>query len=200
MKKLKQFILTVFLGGLAVILPVAILFKLFVWLFDWASDTIQPLTNYIIKTTQLTPLLAEALSASSILFICFGVGLVVKTTWGKWLQNLTERLFLGRIPGYRTLKELLSKIQPDQKRDFSRPVLISLDKSENYFLGFVTDQYDDDHYAVFIPTSPSPVNGFVVQTDIEHIKFVDTKSETMMKTVISCGVGSADIMAKIQRR
>ena len=166
--------MTIFLGGLAVILPVAILVKVFIWLFYWATG------------------------AASILLICVLIGLLVRTTWGKWIQSLTERWFLERIPGYKTLKELLSNIQPNQKRDFSRPVLISLDKSENYFLGFITDQYDDNRYAVFIPTSPSPVNGFVVQTNSEHIKFVNTKAESMMKTVISCGVGSADIMASIQ--
>lgn len=199
MKRLKKFVLTVFLGGVAVILPVAILFKVFAWLFEWITEMIEPLTSFIIATTHTGLLVAQSLSVASILLICFLIGLLVKTTWGKWIQSMTERWFLERVPGYKTLKELLSNIQPDQKRDFSRPVLISLDKSENYFMGFVTDQYDDDHYAVFIPTSPSPVNGFVVQTNREHIKFVETKPEGMMKTVISCGVGSADIVASIQR-
>lgn len=198
MEKIKQFILTVFLGGLTVILPVAILYQVFKWLFGWLTQMIEPLTSLIINATKTNQLISEILAVVSLLLLCFFVGLFVKTTWGKLIQSLTEHWFLERIPGYKTLKELLSNLQPDQERAFSKPVLITLDKSENYFLGFVTDQYDDDRYAVFIPTSPSPVNGFVVQTTRSHIKFVDTPSESMMKTVLSCGVGSSEIMKKIK--
>lgn len=64
-------------------------------------------------------------------------------------------------------------------------------------MGFITDQYGEDGYAVFIPTSPGPMNGFVVQTSSAHLKFLDIDKEELMKTVIACGVGSASMMGAL---
>lgn len=200
MKKFKHLVFTAFLGGLVVILPVVILLKLFIWLLNWITGIIQPLTGFIIATTQSSVYAAELISLSCILLACFLTGLLVRTAWGNWVHGFTERWFLERLPGYKMLKEIFTHLKPEENRSFSKPVMISLDKSKNYFMGFITDQYGDDQYAVFIPTSPSPVNGFVVQTSGEHLKFLDTDTENVMKTVISCGVGSANLMEKIQSR
>ncbi|MFT5657762.1 MAG: putative membrane protein [Gammaproteobacteria bacterium] len=199
MKKFKNFILITVLGGLVVILPVVILLKLIIWLITWFSNFIQPLTDLVLSSTLTNIYIAEIVSMSSILLVCFITGLLVKTAWGKWIHNLTERWFLQRIPGYKTLKELFAQLKPAQERAFSKPVLISLDGNKNYFMGFITDEYGEDGYAVFIPTSPSPVNGFVVQTSSAHLKFLEMDKEALMKTVISCGVDSASMMGAIRK-
>lgn len=186
-----------FLGGLVVILPVVILLKLFIWLLAWFSNFIQPLTDLILSRALINVYIAEIVSLSSILLVCFFTGLLVKTAWGRWIHHLTERWFLERIPGYKTLKELSAQLNPEPDRVFSRPVLVTLDKKQNYFMGFITDQYGEDGYAVFIPTSPSPMNGFVVQTSSAHLKFLDIDKEELMKTVIACGVGSASMMGAL---
>lgn len=118
----------------------------------------------------------------------------MKTTWGKWLHERLEYWFLARVPGYKMLKELFTKLKPQEEQKFSKPVLVHFDKSDQEFLGFVTEEYEGDRYAVFIPTSPSPMNGFVVQTDVSKLRFVNVSAESMMKTVISCGVGSAALV------
>jgi len=197
--RFKNFISTVFVGGLLTILPIIIVFKIFSWLFYWLRSFMQPFTNLIARFFGDNLFTAEIIAMSTLVLGCFLVGIVVKTTLGKWLQSFTERWFLQRIPGYSAIKEIFNQFQPDNKDKFSRPVLITLDHGGNYFMGFVTDTYDQDRYAVFIPTSPSPVNGFVVQTTGENIKFIDAASETVMRSVISCGVGSAKLVGDLTR-
>jgi len=41
------------------------------------------------------------------------------------------------------------------------------------------------------------MNGYVIQTNIDHITFLDVSAETAMKTIVSCGVGSENIMSHI---
>ncbi|TCS42522.1 DUF502 domain-containing protein [Reinekea marinisedimentorum] len=194
MTKLKNFLITVTIGGLAVILPIAILLKIFLWLYNWAISLIQPITSLLVETTQASQTLAQWLSFFSVISSCFLVGLLVRTGWGKWLHDGLERLLLTRIPGYKMLKELMAKLQPEQGQKFTQPVLVRLGENTGEFLGFITEEYGDDRFAVFIPTSPSPMNGFVIQTDISRLRYVNVSAETMMKSVIACGVGSTEII------
>lgn len=196
MARLKRFLTTVTIGGLVVILPIAILLKIFIWLFEWAIMLIKPITSLLIETTQSSQTLAQWLAFFSVILSCFLVGLLVRTGWGKWLHDTLERLLLSRIPGYKMLKELMAKLQPEQDQKFSQPVLVKMAENSGEFLGFITEEYGSGRFAVFIPTSPSPMNGFVIQTDISHLRFVNVSAETMMKSVIACGVGSKEIMDK----
>lgn len=189
LSRFKNFLSTVFVGGLLAILPVVIIFKVFSWLFTWLMEFIHPFTTVITSNTGFNITAAKIIATTAVILSCFIIGILVKTAWGKWLQSFTERWFLQKIPGYTALKEIFNQFQPDNKQNFSKPVLITLDKGANYLMGFVTDKYDNDRYSVFIPTSPSPVNGFVVQTTSENLKFIDAPSETVMRSVLSCGVG-----------
>ena len=187
--RFKNFLSTVFVGGLLAILPIVIIFKVFSWIFTWLMEFIQPFTTVITSNIGVNITAAKIIATTAVILSCFLIGILVKTAWGKWLQSFTERWFLQKIPGYTTLKEIFNQFQPDNKQNFSKPVLITLDQGTNYLMGFVTDKYEEDRYSVFIPTSPSPVNGFVVQTTSESIKFIDAPSETVMRSVLSCGVG-----------
>jgi uncharacterized membrane protein len=199
LNRFKNFISTVFIGGLLTILPIIILFKIFSWIFYWLINFLQPFTNLIVRLFGDKLFAAEIIAMTTLILGCFLIGIVVKTAWGKWLQRFTERWFLERIPGYSAIREIFNQFQPDNKEKFSRPVLITLDNGGSYFMGFITDTYGEDRYAVFIPTSPSPVNGFVVQTSSEHLQFIDAASDTVMRSVISCGVGSGKFSADLQR-
>jgi len=53
MNKMKTFIKTSIIGGLAVILPATLLILIFRWLFNWITDIIQPFTNLIIAKSQI---------------------------------------------------------------------------------------------------------------------------------------------------
>ncbi len=198
-KRFKNFLATVFIGGLLAILPIVIIFKIFSWIFTWIIDFIQPFTTVIAANIGSNLTTAKIVATTAVILSCFLIGILVKTAWGKWLQSFTERWFLKKIPGYTTLKEIFNQFQPDNKQNFSRPVLITLDQGANYLTGFVTDMYDGNRYSVFIPTSPSPVNGFVVQTTSDNIKFIDAPSDAVMRSVLSCGVGVSKFVGDLNK-
>lgn len=191
--RLIQFFLTTFLGGLIVILPIAILAKVIQWLIGLVTEFIAPVTGLMVAATT-NIYLAQMLAFVAVVGGCFMVGLLLRTAWGNWTHTKIEELILGRIPGYKTLKELISKLNTHNGPGFSRPVLLRFATIDKEFLGFVTEELDDGRLAVFVPTSPSPVNGFVVLSERDQVRFLNTSSDMLMKAVIACGVGTNQTM------
>jgi uncharacterized membrane protein len=141
MNKIKKFFTTVLLGGFLAILPITIVLNILLWLIRWITNIIEPLTRLILTATHTDRLIAEFLSFALIISACFFIGLFIKTNAGKWLQDKAEQGLLGRIPGYKMLKELSVQLQSGTQRSFSKPVLFSLDKNDNYFIGYITEEY-----------------------------------------------------------
>ena len=71
MGRIKTFITTSLLGGLAVILPVTITILIFKWIFNFVIQIIQPLTQLVVARSQFQFLAAEAIVLGIILSSCF---------------------------------------------------------------------------------------------------------------------------------
>ena len=63
--------------------------------------------------------------------------------------------------------------------------------------GMVTARHADGRLTIFVPCGPNPTTGFIYHVASELVELrPDIKVETMMKTVIGCGVGAADVLRK----
>lgn len=189
LSQIQRFFATVILGGLIIILPVVIIINVCLWLLTWIATIAEPLVSLFWQDPN--PLLNQAVSVLTLIGGCFGVGIIVKTRWGQWFHSTSERWLFDRVPGYKMLKELFTQLGSDNKPSFSKPTLVKLANSEVYFTGFIMEAQANGLVTVFIPTSPSPTNGFVIQVTPEQLTPVSTSPETVMKTVLSCGVGSS---------
>ncbi|MGB5324541.1 MAG: DUF502 domain-containing protein [Pseudomonadales bacterium] len=194
LRRAGNFLLTVLLGGLLVILPIVLILQALNWLLHWLLDVFAPLTRFTDEVLGESGLPPEMLSVLAIVLLCFTVGLLVRTTLGQWLQRQIERWFLTHLPGYEMLRDLFASLKPGEKRSFSKPVLVDLGNDAARVYGFVTDQYREDQFAVFIPTSPSPLNGYVVQVPGARLEFLQCPAETVMQSVLGCGIGSGAVV------
>ena len=195
-EKVRSPLKTIFLGGVFALLPLALIFTVFSWLYNWLTAFVRPLASLIDNTIAMHDSIAQLISFFLILLLCFITGVIVKTAWGSWLQVKLETVFLKKVPGYSMFKELVAQFQPGKTPAFSQPVLITFDNGEHHFMGFVTDELDGI-CTVFVPTSPSPMNGFAIQTRKENLKYVNTEPETMMKSVLSCGLGASKFSSQV---
>jgi len=194
LQKIVNFTGTCLLGGLVVILPLVIIYRVFSWLLQWILGAFAPVTVFTSSVFDSSTLPPALLGVLAIVLLCFLVGLLVRTTVGKWLHSSSERFLLDHIPGYAMLKKVFAQLQPEQKQSFSSPVLVRFDSVPATVYGFVTEKHDRDLYTVFIPTSPSPFNGFVVHVAPQQLEFLHNSSETVMQSVIGCGLGSREIL------
>lgn len=190
MKGIKAFFKTSLLGGMVVILPVAILGFVFKWIFNLVTDIVQPLTNLVMARSQIQEILAVVLVIAVILAVCFLVGVFVRTRLGAIIYKTLENRILKIAPGYSLIKETVMQFLGNKKSPFSSVALVQMFGSETLVSAFVTDTHADGSYTVFVPTGPNPTSGSIYHLNGKYVHRIDVPIEDAMRSIISCGAGS----------
>ncbi len=190
MKRIKAFFKTSLLGGMVVILPVAILVFVFKWLFNLVTDIVQPLTNLVMAKSQIQEILADILVIAVILTVCFIIGVFVRTRLGAFIYKTLENRILKVAPGYSLIKETVLQFLGSKKSPFSSVALVQVFGNETLVSAFVTDTHKDGSYTVFVPTGPNPTSGNIYHLQGKYVHPVDVPVEDAMRSIISCGAGS----------
>lgn len=197
MERLKNFLKTSLLGGVVVILPVAILVSVTLWIFDLVTGLIQPLTRLLISDSQLNEIAAEVLVIALILLTCFFVGVLVRTQLGGFLHRFLETRILKLAPGYSMIKETVLQIFGSRKDSpFSSVALVQVFGNETLMTAFVTDTHEDGSFTVFVPTGPNPTSGLIYHLEGRYVHPVDVPVQDAMRSIISCGAGSTQLIQR----
>lgn len=196
--KIKNFFRTTILGGVIVILPTIILVFAFKWLFGMVSDGIRPLTDFVINTDtlpdQYDEVIAKLIVLSVIISGCFIVGLFVRTRVGKWIYNGFEGSILSKAPGYKMVKETVNQFLGKKESPFSQVALAQIFENQAMVTSFITDRHENGIVTVFVPTGPNPTSGFIYHLKKEYVHPVNVSVEDAMRSVISCGAGSEQLI------
>ena len=191
MKRLKRFLKTTILGGVIVILPVVLTFFFLRWLFNFITGLIEPITHLLATQSQLQKYIADFLVIVTIVLVCFIVGLVVKTRFGRFIYQVLEKRLLTIAPGYDLFKETIKQILGRDKAPFSSVVLVQVFGNDSTMMtGFVTDQHPGGFCTVFIPTALTPTAGQIYHVEEKYVHRLDISVEEAMRSIISCGMGS----------
>jgi uncharacterized membrane protein len=195
MDRLKHFLKTSLLGGVVVILPVAILVSVSIWIFDLIASWIQPLTNIVIKDTQTNEFIAAAFVIILIMTVCFFVGVLVRTRLGGFFYKQVETRILRLAPGYSMIKETVLQLFGSRKDSpFSSVALAQIFCNSTMATCFITDTHDDGSYTVFVPTGPNPTSGLIYHLQGKYVHPVPIPVQDAMRSIISCGAGSRKLM------
>jgi len=195
MLKLKHFLKTSLLGGVVVILPVAILVSVSVWVFELIASWIQPITKIVIKDAQINDFIAETLVIALILTTCFFVGVLVRTRLGSFFYNQVETRILRLAPGYSMIKETVLQLFGSSKDSpFSSVALAQIFCNSTLATCFITDTHADGSYTVFVPTGPNPTSGLIYHLEGKYVHPVKIPVQDAMRSIISCGAGSRRLM------
>lgn len=194
MTRLNNFIRTSLLGGVSVILPIALCAFLLKWLFKMVTGIIRPLTLLVIAKSNIQALFADIVVIVIILLACFIVGIIVKTKMGKFIQDSLEDHILKFAPGYSIIKETVMQFLGKKKVPFSSVVLVQAYDNETLMTGFITDEHPDGRCSVFVPTGPNPTTGFIFHLKRESVHPVNVSVEEAIRSVISCGAGSGKLI------
>jgi len=199
---MKRHVLLIFLGGLAVVLPAALVLMVMQWLFVLVADLLHPLTRLLSETAGLNELFALAVVLVLMLATCFSVGLAVRTRIGRWLHEVVDAGLAKVVPGYRATSGLVRELlgSGETSRVLSgEPALARIHGLESpvKVTAIVTSRHADGGYTLYVPTAPFPTSGFVYHLPPECVEFLPGVSlETALRTVIACGTGSAEVVAR----
>jgi len=187
-----------FIGGLIVLLPIIVVIQIFKWFFSIFEEGSRPLTNYLMSLYSMSDTTAIMFSMISVFAVLSVIGMLVRTKIGNGLYQFFEQHILFRVPGYKAIKEITDQISGKQKGLFRKVVLVNLADKGVSVTGFVVDEIGDTHSTVFVPCGPNPTTGFIYHVNNTEITDVDVSIETAMKTVISCGSGSAQFISPMK--
>jgi len=197
MGRLKSFLKTSLLGGMVVILPVFILVSLSVWVFGVISGLIEPLTHLLVKDSEFNQFLAELVVIVLLLAACFFVGVMVKTRLGDFFYRFIETRILRLAPGYSMIKETVIQLFGNRRDSpFSSVALAQVFGNETLMTGFITDTHEDGSYTLFIPTGPNPTSGLIFHLEGRFVHPVNIPVQEALRSIISCGSGSARLFAQ----
>ncbi len=153
MNNLYGFIKTTIIGGLVVIVPLALIAFVVGDAVTSLITIMKPLTQDFPFDAFTNAVIALLLVAGVIIAVCFTAGFLLSTLWGKAVKNWLEKTLFERIPMYTTLRGLTQKFAGIEGSDF--PVVeVDLYNSDNRVLGVLVDTLPDHRRVVYVPSSP----------------------------------------------
>ena len=125
-------------------------------------------------------------------------GLIVRNVLGQQLLRYWEGI-LRRIPFvnaiYNSVKQVSDTLLSGKKSAFGKVLLVRYPHPEAWSLAFqtsvpggVAQKIGDEYVGVFIPTTPSPLNGFYFFVRKADTFEVDISVDMAFKSIISMGV------------
>lgn len=190
LQRLRRFFITTVIGGVAVMLPIALLVVVFRFIWNFLSRVLSPISELLPLHEVSATWLIDLISLSIIVVAFFFVGLFVRTRFGKNVVRNIEASWLEPLPLYGTIRDTVQQFFGNKSMPFSQVVLVNVFNTETLMTGFVTEEHDNDLFTVFVPTGPNPTNGFIFHVKRGQLTFVDTKPEDAMRTIIGVGTGS----------
>jgi uncharacterized membrane protein len=190
-----EFIRSVFLSGFFTVLPFTLTVALFSFSYRLISSWVAPIADW-------EPASLRCLPGSQIIFVLlliFLIGLVIKLFFLEPLIHAIESIFF-KIPlmkqVYGGIKQLVNAFNIQDALAFKKIVLIRFPTATSYSIGFLTSELplgvaqtiNERYFNVFIPTTPNPTSGFLVQVAEKDIIPLDLTRQEAMSMIISGGI------------
>ena len=129
-------------------------------------------------------------------------GVFATNFFGQKIVDAWERLLI-RIPVVKTIyggvKQVSDTLLSGSGHAFRKVLLVRYPHPEAWSLAFQTNVPDevmrvlpDEHVAVFIPTTPSPVNGFYFYVKKSEVIELNVSVDRALKYIVSMGVASGE--------
>ncbi|MFZ5723585.1 MAG: DUF502 domain-containing protein [Pseudomonadota bacterium] len=196
---IRGFIKQALLGGIVVLLPLTIIVAFFKWMFRFFTGLIQPYTDQLTDVYAMPDYAGHLIVVTLIVLLCFIAGSFVSTRIGQWLWEQIDGFLGEKVPGYKAVKDIVGQLvgQGGGTRGEVCLVKVMGAQVDIRVTGMVTSRHADGTLTVFVPCGPNPTTGFIYHVAPELVELrPDIKVDAMMKTVIGCGVGSAEVLRR----
>jgi uncharacterized membrane protein len=125
-------------------------------------------------------------------------GLLMRNVFGQRLWEASEKAmlhvpFVGSI--YKGVKQVSDTLLSGSGNSFRKVLLVRYPHPQAWSLAFQTSvpgevagQFDEEYVAVFIPTTPSPVNGFYFYVRKADTIELEMTVDVALRSIVSMGV------------
>jgi len=187
-----------FITGLLIWIPLVIT----VWVLSaiiGAMDQSLHLLPEVIHPDKLLGIHIPGVGTVLTLLVIFLTGLVTANIVGQKLVRFWEGI-LARIPIvksiYYSVKQVSDTLFSSSGQAFRKVLLVRFPHTEAWAVAFqtgtparqISEMLPDEHVSVFIPTAPSPVNGFFFFVKKSETIELEISVDDALKYIVSMGV------------
>ena len=198
-KRIQNFLRTTLIGGVVALAPLTLIVLLFRWVINMIGRNLTPVVDRLLQDPDPNPFFKftlYVLTFTAILLFFFVIGLIVRTRLWVFLNKAEDR-YLLKVPGYKLVKETVQQFFGKNQSFFKEVVLVDIFNSGALMTGFITDD-QGEIITVFVPTGPNPTSGNIYHLQRDRVLKTKASVDNGMKTIISCGAGSAEVFAAME--
>lgn len=197
MPSLYRFLKTTLVGGLVVLVPVAVCAYIIAAVVKTVLGGIAPMAALLpvqsLGGVGLTGLIAAAL----VVAICFLFGLLVRTAGGRALGGWVEQRLFNLLPGYELIKRVTQQFAGTGEETLGTPVAVRLGDSRQ--IGFLVEELTSGQVTVFIPAAPALTFGAVHIVPAERVEKLSVKLPQVIDCITKIGFGSSRLFSAPRR-
>jgi uncharacterized membrane protein len=197
---LKRSLKSIFLTGLAVVMPLGLTIYIFIFLIE-IMDSLLLIVPDRYQPDVFLPFHVPGLGAIVTVALILFCGLIAKSYFGNKVVKMGEG-FLDKIPFirsiYQAIKQIADTMFADRSASFKNVVLFHFPSKTTYSVGFVTGVIEgeitakigqNNHYvSVFMPTAPNPTTGLYMIMPEDELIYLDMSVEEAFTLIISAGI------------
>jgi uncharacterized membrane protein len=184
-----KFIKTTFLGGLVLIVPLAVLLISLTYLVALLVSLNNSIAKHLPQEVFGHPAAIVAIAIATIVGLCFLAGLLLKTGLGAKLASKLDTFLDDKLPVYGILRKLTQRFTGTDGLEFA-PAEVDLHGNETRVLAFVVEELPDDRYAVFVPSSPALTIGQVYLLPKDKVRLLETAPKRTVDAITQWGSGT----------
>ena len=196
----KRIIRTRFVSGLLVVIPLILTFVLLRALVESIDGLLRPLVIKILGHGYDFPFIGVAVTLAIIIL----AGIFTTNVLGGRLVKLWE-MMIYRIPivrfVYGSVKQLIQALTVPQNKSFKSVVMVEYPRKGAYALGFLVNELESNKtergsklLSVFIPSTPTPISGFVILFPEEEVVHLSMTIEEGIKFFVSGSIISPSVL------
>lgn len=188
--------------GFFAILPIAILLTAFYFIYHLICQLFFPVVIVFHAHGFLIQNILVLISFFAVMSIIFVLGLMMKTSAGRWIWKTIEGATLDKLPGYSAIHETVSQFRTTSNREgaFQQVCFVDPYGSDAQMIGFITAQ-SSKRYTVFVPSSPNPTSGYVYHVLKHQVTILhERKLDEGLRAIISCGIGTEHLDEEFEEK
>ncbi|MDH4023232.1 MAG: hypothetical protein OEV14_08905, partial [Gammaproteobacteria bacterium] len=138
----------------------------------------------------------EIIAILIILAACFIAGIVVRTGPGaRGIRQLQSRV-LEKIPGYKLLRSLITRLSGDETAQGFIPVLAEIEDA--LVPALIVEELADGECVVLVPSVPTPVAGALYILPAARVHRIDVPLAQIFTVYSKWGEGAGELVAAMR--
>jgi uncharacterized membrane protein len=186
MKGFFRFLKSTILGGLLVVVPLAILGAIVAKVVEVIGSVIGPVLALLPVKSVSVVSLSLLIACLVLLLVCFLAGLLAELALTQRVLKSVESLIMSKVPGYTLMKSVGENLLGMEGQQDRQTVLVHFEQTSQ--LGFLMSTLPDGRLVVFVPDVPHAMSGTLHIVAPERAEHLPLKIADAIHTLGRLGV------------